>query len=308
MQIYNNKNWKLELINEIWFMLEKDMQTLTEKNLDNIFWLEFIKTEFQLNNLRVDTLAFDNENNYFVIIEYKRWNSYSVVDQWMSYLSLLLNNRADFLQELAKKRNKYIDVNDIEWWQSKVIIIADSFNRYQKDSINFKDLPIELYELKNFNNNTVLYNQINASNPRESIKTITKFQTKEFENVNKEIKTYISDDHFKEGWDISRELYEEIREKILALDSRIEESPVKLYIWYKIWNKVAVLLYIQKSKIILELLRVQPNDLNDPDNKTQYQENSMKFYNKHVSTYNINNRDDIDYWIMLVKQILKKFF
>jgi hypothetical protein len=48
------------------------MQKLTENNLDSIFGLEFIATEFQLHNLRIDTLAFDNETNSFVIIEYKR--------------------------------------------------------------------------------------------------------------------------------------------------------------------------------------------------------------------------------------------
>lgn len=48
------------------------MQKLTENNLDSIFGLEFIATEFQLHNLRIDTLAFDNETSSFVIIEYKR--------------------------------------------------------------------------------------------------------------------------------------------------------------------------------------------------------------------------------------------
>lgn len=31
-------------------------------------------------------------------------------------------------------------------------------------------------------------------------------------------------------------------------------------------------------------------------------------WNKDVTNYNINNRDDIDYWIMLVKQVLEKIF
>ncbi len=69
----------------------------------------------------------------------------------MSYLALLLNNKADFVQELSRKRNKFIDSNDVDWSQSRVIIIADSFNRYQKESIIFKDLAIELWELKQFN-------------------------------------------------------------------------------------------------------------------------------------------------------------
>jgi hypothetical protein len=69
----------------------------------------------------------------------------------MSYLALMLNNKADFVQELSRKRDKFIDSKDIEWSQSRIIIIADSFNRYQKESINFKDLAIDLWELKQFN-------------------------------------------------------------------------------------------------------------------------------------------------------------
>jgi hypothetical protein len=34
----------------------------------------------------------------------------------------------------------------------------------------------------------------------------------------------------------------------------------------------------------------------------------MEFYNKHVSVFSINNEEDIDYWIMLAKQVLQKFF
>lgn len=308
MFIYKNSNWKLQQIQEVWFELEKHMQKITEDNLEKIFWLEFIKTEFQLNNLRIDSLAFDNENNSFVIIEYKRWNSYSVIDQWMSYLALMLNNKADFVQELSRKRNKFIDSNSIDWSQSRIIIIADSFNRYQKESINFKDLAIELWELKQFNDGTIVCNPIKASNATESIKNITKFETKEFETVNKEIKTYTVEDHFKEWWDETRELYEEVRERIMSLDSRIEENAVSPYIGYKIWNKVLVSITTRKSKIRLELLRVKSTDLNDPEKKTKDVEWAMEMWHKDVTTYNINNRDDIDYWIMLVKQILKKFF
>lgn len=308
MLIYKNNNGKLGQVQEIWFELEKNMQKVTEDNMESIFWLEFIVTEFQLNNLRIDSLAFDNEANAFVIIEYKRWNSYSVVDQWMSYLSLMLNNKADFVQELSRKRNIFIDTKNIDWSQSRVIIIADSFNRYQKDSINFKDLAIELWELKKFHDDTIIYNPIKATNTTESIKTITKFETQEFESVNKEIKTYTVEDHFKEGWESTRELYDELRERILSLDSRMEEKAVSPYIWYKIWTKVAISIKIQKSKIILELLRVKSTDLNDPENKTKDIDYAMKLWNKDIATYYINSRDDIEYGIMLAKQVIKKFF
>lgn len=237
MQIYNNNSWKLSQVKEIWFNLEKDMQSLTEVNLENIFWLEFIKTEFQLNNLRIDSLAFDNETNSFVIIEYKRWNSYSVIDQWMSYLALMLNNKADFTQELWRKRKEFIDVKDIDWSQSRVIIIADSFNRYQRESINFKDLAIELWELKQFSNWVVVFNPIKASNTTESIKTVTKFETWEFKEVNKEIVTYDEDYHKKWVNDEINEAYDEIKTFMISLNNNIEIDYKKVYIAFKLNNK-----------------------------------------------------------------------
>lgn len=72
MALYNLQNQKLQIIKEESFKLEKDIQSITEKNLEYIFGLKFIKSEFPLNNLRIDTLAFDNDSKSFVIIEYKR--------------------------------------------------------------------------------------------------------------------------------------------------------------------------------------------------------------------------------------------
>jgi RecB family endonuclease NucS len=54
---------------------------MVEKNLTVIFKLEFVTSEFQLHELRVDTLGFDTESKSFVIIEYKRDKNISVIDQ-----------------------------------------------------------------------------------------------------------------------------------------------------------------------------------------------------------------------------------
>jgi len=37
-----------------------------------LFELGFVKSEFELHGLRIDTLTFDSESKAFVIIEYKR--------------------------------------------------------------------------------------------------------------------------------------------------------------------------------------------------------------------------------------------
>lgn len=60
------------------FKLERDIQSIVENNLNNLFELQFIRSEFSIKNFRIDTLSFDKSKKSFVIIEYKKGKSYSV--------------------------------------------------------------------------------------------------------------------------------------------------------------------------------------------------------------------------------------
>ncbi len=106
--------------------------------------------------------------------------------------------------------------------------MANSFTPYQQNAISFKDLPIELWEVKKYDNQTTLYNQLKSTDAKESIKTVSKSKT--IESVSREVKKYSTEDHFKSGWENTRELFEEIRSKILNIDTRIEEKVNKYYI------------------------------------------------------------------------------
>ena len=104
----NTNNSTLEYVKEDSFKLEKEIQHLCESSLNELLNLEFVKSECSVNQFRIDTLAYDKETNSFVIIEFKRDKSYSVIDQGYSYLSLLLNNRADFIVEYNEKHKAYV--------------------------------------------------------------------------------------------------------------------------------------------------------------------------------------------------------
>lgn len=250
MQIYTNRNGKLEYVKEIWFKLEKNMQSLAEKNLWEIFWLELIQSEFQLNNLRIDTLAFDKETNAFVIIEFKvKWQNLDVA-QWLAYLSLLLNNKAEFVQKLSILRNKVIKNDQIDWTQSRVIFISENFTEHQKESINFKDLPISLFEMKQFNNWEIFFNEIRARNKTESIKTITKGK-QEYLEIEKQIETFDEEYHINWKSDEIVELYEKLKQAIFSVDSNIDIFPQKFYIAFKINKRNLVDIKIQKDGIKL---------------------------------------------------------
>jgi len=305
MPIYKQTNNKLIPIKEKKIGLEKAIQTLTEQNLNEVFGLNFVASEFPLNNLRIDTLAFDEETKSFVIIEYKRDRSFTVIDQGFAYLALLLNNKADFVLEYNEKCRKNLRKDNIDWSQSRVIFAAQSFTKYQRRAIGFQNLPIELWEVKKYDDNLVSFNQIRASEKSESIKTISK--NKDIERVSREIRQYSIDDHIKPSWSKAKELFDEFSQRVLELDTRFEIHPVKYYIGFKIENTVIFNIQTRKSKLLLELYRVKPEDLKDPEKLTRYAKNSFKYYNKHVTQFDIKDEDSIDYAISLVKQVYKSF-
>lgn len=305
MSIFKIHNTNLTEIREAKLDFEKDLQKITENNLSIIFELDFVSSQFSLHQFRIDTLAFDRGTNAFVIIEYKRDRSFSVIDQGFAYLGLMLNNKADFVLEYNEKFKKNFKKEDFDWSQSKVLFLSQFFTTYQQNAISFRDLPIELWEVKVFDGSIILYNQLLSLETNESIKTVTKNKT--IESVSKEVKKYSIDDHFRYGWENSKELFEEISNKILEFDSRIKEKPNQFYIGYQIDRKNIVYIKIQQSKIIINFTRTQPKDLDDPKKKLKYRENSMRYWNQHISELDINNKKDIDYAVFLIKQAYNKF-
>lgn len=79
-QFYKINDNKLEVVSKEEIQLENHLQKLVEENLETLFDLKFIKSEYPLHKLRLDTLAFNKETNSFVIIEYKRSSSFSLID------------------------------------------------------------------------------------------------------------------------------------------------------------------------------------------------------------------------------------
>ncbi len=298
-KIENNE--RLVNIKEQPFKLEKDIQSLTEKNLKSIFGLDFVKSEFSLNNFRIDTLAFDNDAGTFVIIEYKRDKNFSVIDQGYAYLSLMLNNKADFILEFNENSKETLKRNDVDWSQSRVIFISPSFTTYQKEAINFKDLPIELWEIKRYDNQTVNYNQIKTSGAQESVKTISR-QDEAIEKVTKEIKVYTEDEHLEKGKEETKELYETLKSAILNLDE-LEVKPKKKYIAFVSGSNV-VDVHIQKNALKM-WLNLQQGDLDDPKEIAR-DVSSVGHWGNGDYEIVMRTDEELEYILSLIKQSLKK--
>lgn len=171
MNLFMNNNGVLETIDHHDFSLEKEIQKIVENNVEALFELKLVSSEFAVGDFRIDSLCFDEENNSFVIIEYKRGASYSVIDQGYSYLSVMLNNKSDFILEYNENHDRKLRREEVNWPSSRVIFIAPGFNAYQKNSVNFRDVPFELWEIKRYVGGIIVFDKYH-SNSKASIASI----------------------------------------------------------------------------------------------------------------------------------------
>lgn len=303
MQLYQIKSNELfELIEEP-FRLEKEIQTLFEQNLSDFTGLEFVKSEFVIKNNRIDTLAYDAESSAFVIIEYKRERNYSVVDQGVSYLNLMLDYKADFVLEYNENQNKNLKRQDVDWSQSRIIFVSPSFTDFQKQSTNFKDLGIELWEIKRYQDGIISINPLQKAKSAPSIKQVQKVESEEIQKITKEIQQYDEDYHLADKSDDIKELYEQFRDSILNLASDLETNPKKLYIGFKKQKRNIVYIEIQK-KVLRITLNAKIGQLDDSKGICRDVSNIGHW---GVGDYQIDvsDNENLEYILSLIKQLVK---
>lgn len=299
MPLYKKVKNDLKPIKEENIPVEHDIQKVTEFNLGEVFGLQYISSEFSLNNLRIDTLAFDRENRTFVIIEYKKDRSFSVIDQGFSYLALMLNNKAEFLVEYNEKIRRPLRREDINWSQSRVIFISPFFTPHQRAAINFKNLPIELWEIKFYDDNLIEYKEIEPLEISEKIETIT--GSKFIKEVTKEIKTYDLDTHLKRGSEKTRKIFHLLREKIFDL-GEVTEKYLQFYVGYHIGDRKFNFAVVHFYKEKLEVFILLPKDkLDDPKRWARTVPRSWGWA-KNLKLFTIKSEKDISYAMELIRQ------
>ena len=302
MALYK-KNHTLEYITEVSFKFEREIQKLVEQNLGLLLKLKLIRSEFALNSFRIDTLAFDSEAKAFVIIEYKRDKTFSIIDQGYAYLSLMLNNKADFILEYNETQGETLKRTDVDWTQSKVVFISPTFTAYQREAINFKDLPIELWEIKKFENDSISFEEVKKASLKESIKTISD-SSDAMKSVSKEVKVYTEQDHLNKVDFETRELYEQVRDRIINMSDNVVIQAKKQTIGFKVNNNIFCDVILQ-GKGLKIYLNLKSNELLD-QKKIARDVSNVGHWGNGAYEIKLADLDDIDYILSLIKQSLRK--
>lgn len=301
MKLFNNStSSNLITLKEIPFKLEKEIQNIFEKNLQNIMSLVLVKSELTIKNKRIDSLAYDNETNAFIIIEYKRDKNYSVVDQGLTYLNLMLQNKAEFILTYNETLKDILHSKDVDWSQSRVAFVSPSFTENQISASDFKDFGIELWEIKQFENNIISINSIKKSSAAESIKPLLENSTK-LKEVKENIKVYTEEDHYLSGSDVTIELYQKFKSSLLNLADGIEINPQKFYIAFKKGSNLSDIAIQKKSLKIF--INAKKGSLDDPK-KIAKDVSEIGHRGNGDYQIQIENDKDLEYIMSLIKQVL----
>ena len=305
MKLFQSSGLSLKAIKPIHFKLERDIQQLVESNTELLFGLTLVQSELKVENRRFDSLCFDEETNSFVIIEYKKGASYSVIDQGYTYLSLLLQNKADILLEYNETLGKQLKRDEIDWSQTRIIFVSPKFTDFQRMSVNFKNLPFELYEIEAYSDGLVGLTAITTDSDVDinSVAPVTG-QDNVVSKVSKEVIRYDEDFHLfsnktRPQWVI--DLYQLLKSRIMELDSGVELKVKKQTIGFHCGVSICdIIIYNKGIKIVINLNKGQLNDqlglCRDMSEKGHWGNGDYQFY--------LHDTENLEYAISMVKQSL----
>lgn len=236
-QIFHSKDGKIKELKEHTekgkkpFKYEKIIQELIENNLNNVFpELEFVKTEHQMGKLRPDSIAFNNESNSFVIIEYKNVRNHGVVDQGLSYYRLLQENKGDFILLYHEIKDKLLKMDEVNWDETRVIFISPEYNIHQRRASGVLDLPIDLYEISKHEGDLITLHKIKT----ESDDSRT-YKKKLKQRTHVPLADYSEEDYLEGKYEtqmpseITKQLYFKLKNEILTSFPLIEFKQKKKY-------------------------------------------------------------------------------
>lgn len=232
-------------------LLERELQTLIEKNMETLFGVRFLKSEYSITNGRMDSIGID-ENNCPVIFEYKRSSNENVINQGLFYLDWLLDHKVDFKLLVIEKMGREA-AELIDWSVPCVICVANDFTKYDVHAVNQMQRNIKLVKYRKYDNELILFEYLNTP----VVQPMNRADAEEQRRGNGQ-KTHI--EKLAAAPAPLRTLYEDICNYIESLGDDIVSNQLKLYLAYKkVQNLVCIEIY---SRQLILYLKLNPDTVN----------------------------------------------
>lgn len=238
-------------------LLEKELQTLIEKNMETFFGVRFLKSEYVITNGRMDSIGID-ENNCPVIFEYKRSSNENVINQGLFYLDWLLDHKADFKLLVIEKMGTKV-ANAIDWSAPCVICIANDFTKYDIHAVNQMQRNIKLVKYRKYEDELILFEHLNVPTIKSIDKNLIEGKDDKKKNTQKTYeKTH--EEKLKSIPQDKKILYENICNYIESLGDDIVVNQLKFYLAYKKVQNI-ICIEVFNKKIVL-YLKLNPETIN----------------------------------------------
>ena len=195
-----------------------------------------------------------DDNNSPVIIEYKESEKDNVINQGLFYLDWLVDHRGDFEMLVQNKLGKSIRVN---WDEVRLILVAQSYNDYDKYAVNRISENIELWRYVLYEGGILYVDRISL--PKNTKKDVQRKQSKIL------FKEYTHNDHLTGKSEQIKQLFSKLREEILKLDEQIQEKVNKHYIAFVLGKNFAEVV-VQANGLWVHI-DAPKKMLHDPQNK-----------------------------------------
>jgi predicted transport protein len=293
MPIFKDTSGTLKKLNTLPLDKEKNLQKLVEDNLMEVLELHFLATEYVTTfGGRIDTLAVD-ANGAPVIIEYKRNKNENVINQALSYLKWLRAQKPEFFQMLMiqKLGQGVAGSIKLDWNNPRVICIAESYSKFDVDTVEVVPLRIELFKYRYYEQGIFGLESLTVPEAAPSATPVSTIAADKPASSVALLREKASP--------AIRELFDQLQEQIVNLDEGVEEKATSLYVAYRAAKNFAEV-HIGKNQLKIHL---RPIDYDDP----------RKRVDKIPDGYNwtmdrrvyLDSADDLEYVVGLIEQSYK---
>lgn len=310
--IFHLKEGQLRELEENPFARESDIQAFFEAHLSAITGYRLLQTEFAVGSYRMDSVAYDEEQKAFVIIEYKRGQNETLVDQGYAYLKTVLDRRADFVLLYNEKTGEARGISHFDWSQTRIMFVSPKFTKYQIDATHFDNAAFELYEIKRYGEGIVHVRQIQherlaGAGSYAMLRNTAKSKAPDSvaKQVEKVIKAYNLDYHYQKSKasQFVRDVYEELRDRILEFEPSLFEAFTKHYIVFKYSSKNNIVSFWLRSETIEVVLSVKRGEITDPYGMTY--DISNRQWSSDQYAFLINSETNLDDAMDLIRRTYK---
>jgi predicted transport protein len=258
MPIFKNTAGKLHKLSALNLDKEKNLQNLLESNLQEVLDLQFLATEYVTTfGGRIDTLAVDSAGAP-VIIEYKRNRNDNVINQALSYLKWLRTQKQGFFEKLMidKLGADIATKIGLDWGNPRVICIAESYSKFDIDTVEVVPLRIELLRFRYYEDGIFSLEPVTVTAEVAAVPP----SVRPVPVTGEPTQVSTVETLMAKASPAIQELFNQMRERVLAIDEAIMEKATSLYVAYRRSNNFAEV-HVGRNQLKVHL---RPIDYADP--------------------------------------------